>query len=193
MKSLPKSLARRWQGRARAVCTAVLALTLVGSAGCASLVKSPTIMLADVQVSSIGLTGATLRVQLDVYNPNRFGLDSKALDYTLFYATAEDTDDRSSSSAPRRDDASPSEGGAGGVPEWQRLAVGRTAEDVALPAGDTSRVALEVPFEYRDVGPALLGLLRSGSLDYRFEGAFSVGSPVGTIRVPFDRTGRFGG
>jgi len=168
--------ARFAAGARTAVRGPLLALLALVVSGCASLVQPPSVALSEVQVTAVGLQGATVRVFLEVYNPNRFGLSSEALDYTLSYAP----------------DAPPSGSGGIDAAAWQRLAAGRTAEDVELPAGDTVAVSIDVPFRYRDVGPALLGLLRDGTLAYRFEGAFAVGSPVGTVRVPFDRSGRFG-
>lgn len=175
LKRLLGRRSRHLPGRRRVVLPGA-ALLLIGLTlpGCASLVQAPAVSLSDVQLRAVGLQGATVRVLLEVYNPNRFGLSSEALDYTLSYAAA---------------------GPASGSPEltdWQPLARGRAAEDVRLPAHDTVAVSIDVPFRYRDVGPALVGLLRDGTLSYRFEGAFGVGSPVGTVRVPFDRTGRFG-
>lgn len=167
-----RSFVKRRSARLRG---SVLALSLALSAAlgaCASLVREPSVALSQVELRGIGLAGATVRVELDVVNPNRFGLESKALDYILSYA------------------ASPGVGTGPEAREWRLLAEGRTAEAVELPSRDTARVTLDVPFQYRDVGPALLALLREGTLEYRFEGAFSVGSPVGTLRVPFDRIGR---
>ncbi len=171
------SPSRRWSAKPPAPGTRglflAMALVLFAALGaCASLVREPSVALSQVELRGIGLAGATVRVELDVVNPNRFGLESKALDYVLSYAATPDT---------------------GSTPEgreWRLLAEGRTAEAVDLPSRDTARVTLDVPFQYRDVGPALLALLREGTLEYRFEGAFSVGSPVGTLRVPFDRIGR---
>lgn len=149
--------------------TAVPALWVAASA-CASLIKEPRVALAEVGVHSLTLSGATIQVELDVENPNGFGLDARALEYTLFFQPGVSSD-------------------AGSDEGWRTLASGRTVAAVALPANETVRVPIDVPFRFRDVEEAAASLLRDGALRYRFEGAFTVGSPVGDIRVPFDRTG----
>lgn len=146
-----------------------LLLALAGAA-CASLVKEPRVALAEVAVQSLTLSGATIRVELEVENPNGFGLDARALEYTLLFQPG-------------------TSGGTGPEEGWRTLASGRTTEAVRLPANETVRVPVAVPFRFRDIEDAAASLLRDGALRYRFEGAFTVGSPVGDIRVPFDRTG----
>lgn len=151
-------------------------------AACASLVKEPRVALAQVGVESLTLSGATVQVQLDVENPNGFGLDAKALEYRLFFQPG--TSGRAGASGGDPD------GGSADVGEaWRTLASGRTAEPVSLPSNQTVRVPVSIPFRFRDLEDAAASLLRDGTLRYRFEGAFTVGSPVGDIRVPFDRTG----
>lgn len=148
---------------------ALVLLSTLLHAGCAALVKEPRVALAEVAVQSLSLSGATVRVELEVENPNGFGLDARALEYTLFFQA----------------------GGGEGVDDdaWRTLAAGRTTEGVSLPANETVRVPVDIPFRFRDLGDAASSLLRDGTLRYRFEGAFTVGSPVGDVRVPFDRTG----
>lgn len=144
-------------------------------AACASLVKEPGLSVRAVGLHSIGLTGATVQLDLEVSNPNRFSLDARAMDYTLSFVGA--------------DEVGPD--GAGAVPEsaWQVVATGRTEQGVVLEGGDTVPVSVEVPLRYADVGRAVSSLLQDGRLHYRFDGAFVVGSPVGELRIPFDRTG----
>lgn len=151
-------------------------------AACASLVKEPRVALAEVGVADLSFSGATLRVQLDVENPNGFGLDAKALEYTLFFLPGASA---RPGAAEEEVQPTPPDGAA----SWRTLASGRTVEPVALPSGQTVRVPVSIPFRFRDLEDAALSLLREGTLRYRFEGAFTVGSPVGDIRVPFDRTG----
>ena len=148
-----------------------LTLTLVlGCAGCASLIKQPRVALAEVAVESLTLSGATIQVQLEVENPNGFSLDARALEYTFYFQPA----------------------GGGGEEDgdaWRTLTSGRTVEAVNLPANGTVNVPVAIPFRFRALEEAATSLLRDGTLRYRFEGAFTVGSPVGDLRVPFDRTG----
>jgi LEA14-like dessication related protein len=171
--------------RPRRIVVAALLAAVPFGAACASFVKEPRVALAEVSVESLSLSGATVQVQLDVENPNGFGLDAKALEYTLFFQPGQ-------LASPR---AEGPEGGIeqGGEPDvqgsWRTLATGRTAEPVTLPSNRTVRVPVSIPFRFRDLEEAAVSLLRDGTLRYRFEGAFTVGSPVGDIRVPFDRTG----
>lgn len=176
----PPSMRPRGVRRSRLL--AAVGSTALLAAACASLVKEPRVALAEVAVQSLTLSGATIRVELDVENPNGFGLDAKALEYTLFFRPG------TGSSTP--------EGGSGGDGDpseaeatWRTLASGRTVEAVSLPSNQTVRVPVAIPFRFRDLEDAAASLLRDGTLRYRFEGAFTVGSPVGDIRVPFDRTG----
>jgi LEA14-like dessication related protein len=145
-------------------------------------VKEPRVALAEVAVQALTLSGATIRVELDVENPNGFGLDAKALEYTLFFQTGPASDTPGGGVDAGVD-------AAGGGDSWRTLASGRTVEAVSLPSNQTVRVPVAIPFRFRDLEDAAASLLRDGTLRYRFEGAFTVGSPVGDIRVPFDRTG----
>jgi hypothetical protein len=155
----------------RPFAAAALTLALVVS-GCASLVKEPQVSLAQIGLSSIGLTGATARVDLEVMNPNAFSLDARAVEYELAFFP---DDLPAGQSVP-----------AGG---WRTLATGRTAEELRLAGGETTPVTVLVPFSYSELGAAASRLLQDGTLRYRFTGAFTVGSPLGDIRIPFDRDG----
>jgi LEA14-like dessication related protein len=153
-----------------AVGSMVVVLLVVTGAACASLVKEPRVALAEVGVRNLTLSGATIEVELEVENPNGFDLDARALEYTLLFHP----------------------GGSGDeIPDesWRTLASGRVTESVTLRANEAVRVPVEIPFRFRDLEEAATSLLRDGTLRYRFEGAFTVGSPVGDLRVPFDRTG----
>ncbi|HSM06867.1 MAG TPA: LEA type 2 family protein [Longimicrobiales bacterium] len=152
----------------RPVRTVLIAPLLLALTACASLVKEPQVALASVELAGIGIQGATVRVEMDVTNPNGFDLDARAVEYTLFFLPAD---------APAESD------------DWRTLVGGRTAQAVTLPRNGTVRVPVEIPFTYREVGDAAASLLRDGTLRYRFQGAFTVGSPVGDLRIPFDRTG----
>lgn len=154
---------------ARAALVAILA---AGLSGCASLVKEPSVSLAQVSLASIGISGATARVELEVYNPNSFGLNARSVEYGLSF----DPEGRPDS-VDVPDDA------------WRTLATGRSAEEVRLSGGETTPVTILVPFSYSEIGTAFSRLLRDGALRYRFSGAFTVGSPIGDLRIPFDRNG----
>jgi hypothetical protein len=152
----------------------LLAALALPPLGCASLVKEPVVRIVEVGVVGIGLSGATARVTLLVSNPNGFSLDAKTLDYRLAFLPPEE---EPAAGEEVDDDA------------WRTLVAGATPEDVRLPARDSTTLTIDIPFGYRALGQALGGLLQDGRLRYRFNGAFTVGSPVGDLRVPFDRTG----
>lgn len=145
---------------------------LVSLSGCASLVKEPRVSLASIELASIGITSATARVELDVFNPNGFGLNARAVEYTLAFHP----------STPDELPAVPTD-------EWRTLAAGRSAEAISLEANATTPVTVMVPFSYAEIGAAAARLLQYGRLRYRFSGAFTVGSPIGDLRIPFDRDG----
>jgi hypothetical protein len=153
--------------RAALSLPALLVLT-----SCASLVQEPRVALAEIGLASVGITGATARVELDVFNPNRFSLNARSVEYTLHFHPGDPSE-----TAEIRDG------------DWRTLATGRSAEAISLAGGENTPVTVLIPFEYAELGAAASSLLRDGSLRYRFSGAFTVGSPVGDLRIPFDRTG----
>lgn len=62
--------------------SAILAL-----AGCATLgmrhFKEPVVTFKDLKVTGLGVTGGSMEILLDVYNPNNFKLDGSRLTYHL--------------------------------------------------------------------------------------------------------------
>ena len=68
---------------------AAVALTAIG--GCKSLGKQsfsqPQVTLKDVKLTGVGLTGGSLDVVLNVYNPNNFRLDASRLTYKVMMDT----------------------------------------------------------------------------------------------------------
>lgn len=71
------------------IVAAAVALTAVG--GCSSMGKQsfaqPQVTLKDVKLTGVGLTGGSLDVMLNVYNPNRFRLDASRLTYKVMMDT----------------------------------------------------------------------------------------------------------
>ncbi len=66
-----------------------LALAAVaGIAGCKTLARqafaNPVVEVKDVKVMGVGLTGGSLNVILDVYNPNDYRIDARRVNYTVF-------------------------------------------------------------------------------------------------------------
>lgn len=150
--------------RPRDVATALA--VVVALAACGLAFKRPTVHVADVRLASLGLTGGTVAVTVQVDNPNHYDLESKAFAFSVAF----------------RSDSSEA---------WSTLAQGSHDTPEKFVGGDTTSVELEVPFDVASVGAALSRLLRRGELEYRFTGELRVGTPVGTTRVPFDQTGLF--
>jgi LEA14-like dessication related protein len=67
------------------------AMTLAATAGCATLARQafqePVVTVRDVRLNGIGLTGGSVDVALNVYNPNNYRLDATRLTYRLLFDT----------------------------------------------------------------------------------------------------------
>jgi LEA14-like dessication related protein len=65
----------------------IVGLVLVG-ASCAGLgkgsFKEPVVTFKDVKLGGVGLTGGTVNIVLNVYNPNGYRLDASRMTYQLF-------------------------------------------------------------------------------------------------------------
>jgi LEA14-like dessication related protein len=72
----------------RKVAIRAAAIAIASGVGCASIgkqmLKEPVVTLKDVKLVGFGLTGGTLDVYLNVYNPNEFRLDGSRLTYQVF-------------------------------------------------------------------------------------------------------------
>jgi LEA14-like dessication related protein len=72
----------------RTVVLVGAAMMLGASVGCATLARrsftEPVVTLKDVRLNGVGLTGGSLDIVLNVYNPNRFPLDATRLTYQVF-------------------------------------------------------------------------------------------------------------
>lgn len=156
--------ARRAGGPASRSLLALVLVLLTGW-GCALFVKRPSVSIASVTVGSVGLSGATAQVAVQIVNPNRFDLTAQEVRYRLSFADEE------------------AEGG------WRTLAEGDSDERMRISGRDTTQVRLSVPFSYADLGRALGSLLSIGELRYRLEGDVKFDAPVKDVRVPFDRRG----
>lgn len=141
-----------------ATLVVVIALT-----GCLPSVDQPEVWLAGARLSSLGLSGGTVDVELGVYNPNGFDLRVSGLSYDL---DLEDPD--------------------GG--DWLDFTEGRVDRDLRVPPGDTVAVMVPVDFTYRNLGAAVRGLLERGAFDYRVSGTVALEDPV-TRDIRYRHTG----
>jgi LEA14-like dessication related protein len=66
-------------------------VTLAATVGCATLARQafqePVVTVRDVRLNGIGLTGGSVDVALNVYNPNNYRLDATRLTYRLLFDT----------------------------------------------------------------------------------------------------------
>lgn len=153
----------------RVAGAALALLLLVVMAGCSLFFQRPSISVADVRIGSIGLSGATAEIALEIGNPNRYDLGVSALRYTL---------------------AVPPEDGDAEGREWTVLLDGLVPDSTTVPGGRTARVVIEVPFEYSAVELAGETFLRRGArLPYRLRGHVRVTGPMTSVQVPFDDEG----
>ncbi len=104
-------------------------------------------------MSSLGLNGGIMNVQLGIYNPNDFDLKADGVRYKL-ELQAPDTK------------------------SWSPFTDGQIDRDLAVPAGDTVEVAVPVNFTYKGMSQAARALLDRGAFDYRVSGTVSVTVPV---------------
>jgi len=144
------------KGHMRAGATASI-LLLIGSAltACSSVVEEPEVKLDGISVGSIGLEGGTLRVRLNVINPNSFGLQAEGLDYLI--EVAEEGENEAS---------------------WDTLSLGSYDQRITVEADDSAFVEIPIRFRYRDLSGAIGSLLATGSFDYRISGNVQLREPM---------------
>jgi LEA14-like dessication related protein len=147
------------------VALTLLAVVAVTSASCALFVRSPEVVIADVRVVGLGLTGGTAEILLEVDNPNRFGLEVREFRYLL---------EVSDPAVPDR---------------WDTLAVGVSADTVRLESRASTLVPLRIPFRYSAVGTALRAWTNGGEVPYRLEGAVRARGAGIQRDLPFRSTG----
>jgi LEA14-like dessication related protein len=72
-----------------------------------------------------------------------------------------------------------------------RFANGTLNQQFTVQEKDSTVVRVPVNFSYAGVGEVGRQLLNTGSVNYRVAGDVTVATPVGSFKVPYDRTGRF--
>lgn len=148
------------------LATLVAASTLAVAAGCSVLGRAafqqPIVHLRSVSVRGLGITGGSLDVKLNVYNPNHYRLDATQLNYKVNLAGDQVT-----------------------------VASGTLDSKFTVQDGDSTDVVIPVNFSYAGVGAAGQSLLNNGVVDYHVLGDITVGTTVGHYTVPYSTTGRF--
>jgi len=142
----------------------VVALTMIGAAGCATLgkatFKEPVVHFQDARITGLGLNGGSLEVKLSLYNPNSFKLDGTRLTYKLMVDSV-------------------------------TFGTGALADRFTVQEKDSTIVTLPLQFTYAGVGAAGRQLMNTGAVNYRVLGDVTVGTPLGNFTRPYDQTGRF--
>jgi LEA14-like dessication related protein len=142
----------------------VVALAIVGAAGCATLgratFKEPIVHFQDARITGLGITGGSLEVKLSLYNPNKFKLDGTRLTYKLLVDSV-------------------------------TFGAGALADRFTVQEKDSTIVTLPLQFTYSGVGEAGRQLMNTGAVNYRVLGDVTVGTPLGNFTRPYDQTGRF--
>lgn len=167
---LRKPPAHRRRGRRAA--RAALLVVLVLSAGCAAFFEEPEVRIVGIRVISLGVSGGTAGVDLDVTNPNDRSVRVVGVRYRI-----------------QVEDVEAGETAEVGDERWRTLTEGMHSEGVTLEPRDTARIQVEVPFEYRVVGETVRALLQGREVEYRMDGEVRIDGPVGEIRVPVRTTG----
>lgn len=138
---------------------------IVVAAACSTLGKAafeqPVVRLKDVRIRGIGLTGGTLDVVLNVYNPNGYRLDATRLTYRVMLS------------------------------DNVTLATGSVDSRFTVQDKDSTNVPIPVSFTYSGVGEAGRQLLQMGAVNYTVDGDVTVGTVVGNFTVPYKSAGRF--
>ena len=137
-------------------------LALAACSGLAERAFSrPVIVVKGVKVRSVGLTGGSLEVALQIANPNPYPVPVQRATYT--FALADSTE----------------------------VGRGESATAFTLPAHDSTVVQLPVDVSWQGLRAAVRDAARDGTVDYRLSGSVTIDTPVGNPNVPFEATGRF--
>jgi LEA14-like dessication related protein len=145
--------------------SAMVALLVAPSlAGCREVARraftAPTVVLRDVRVRNVGLTGAGLDVYLAIRNPNPYALTATGATYRLL------------------------------VNDSVEVGRGATTDTATAAAHDSTVVRLPLDVQWRGLGAAGMEAITSGAVGYRVIGSVTVATPVGGYDVPIDARGR---
>ncbi|HTE45233.1 MAG TPA: LEA type 2 family protein [Gemmatimonadaceae bacterium] len=138
----------------------------LATAGCSLLGRAafeqPVVKLKDVKLAGVGVMGGNLDVVLSVYNPNHYRLDATKLTYQVNLAG-----------------------------DSVNVASGELTDKFTVQDNATQDVVIPVSFTYLGLGAAGRSILNTGAVNYHVLGEVSVGTTVGTFKVPYSSTGRF--
>jgi LEA14-like dessication related protein len=121
--------------------------------------EPPTIAARSARVSSVGPSGLTLAVELDVHNPNSFPLAAHGVDGSLELG------------------------------DGVELGRAHAAPEAAIPAKESRVVQSELTVNFSNLGALTPFLLLEKPVPYTFKGQAQIGSERLNVGVPFELRG----
>lgn len=136
-------------------------VVLAGALALAACAKPepPTIAPRSARVSSVGPSGLTLAVELDVHNPNSFPLEAHVVDGSLELG------------------------------DGVELGRAHAAPEAAIPAKESRVVQSELTVNFSNLGALTPFLLLEKPVPYTFKGQAQIGSERLNVGVPFEIRG----
>ena len=135
--------------------------------GCANrMIRQPEINLTDVKLGGIGLRGGSVVAELEIKNPNSFGVETDSITYDLKVS------DRDSNNQER----------------WVDFAKGVFQETVRVGDGQTTKVEIPIEFTYAAASGAMRSIMDRGTFNYQVEGTVSLREPL-KRQIPFRKRG----
>lgn len=122
---------------------------------------APTVALRGVELTGLGLQGASLDVTLSIVNPNPYPLSAARASYRLLVADSTE------------------------------LGRGSAATPLRVAGDDSALVRLPLDVQWSAVSRAGRRALRGGVVDYRVIGEVVANTPLGERAIPIDAGGRF--
>lgn len=126
--------------------------------------RAPTVDVTGVRMGGIGFRGITLIAQLNVNNPNRFGLETDSITFVL----------------EASDPASPG--------SWAPVTSGTNTQHFRVEKASTAPVEIPIQFGYSGLSLPVRSIIENGILNYRVSGEVFVRKPLRKA-VPFSEEG----
>ncbi|MEO5510703.1 MAG: LEA type 2 family protein [Longimicrobiales bacterium] len=135
--------------------------------GCSHAFREPEVNLVKVTPNGIGLRGGSVAVQLEVHNPNSFGLRTERINYNF-----EVLDNSKSDTS------------------WVSVSKGVIDKSLEVGGGDRTIIEIPIDFRYDDFGAAARSIMDRGSFRYRVSGDVQLREPLKRL-IPFRKTDTF--
>lgn len=149
----------------RRTLIALAALPILLIAACAPAIEEPDVRLTGVRIAGLGLQGGLLYAQVEIENPNGFGISAVRVDYDIELSDVDEAGDG-----------------------WIPLAAGTFTDPIRVDARGTSVIEVPVEFRYAGLGGALRSILETGTFQYRVTGSVSIDQPLRRT-VPYRHQG----